>query len=256
MASETSTVRKPGSIAALGGFLATSVAVIALPLILIAVENRSPYFWHRIAWAEFLAIIVWASMGGYLSAITRRGVGGALPATGIILYSFVALSFLFMIAHAWIPANDSSDMLDRVHVAVQVLGLVVTILIVLGMYFVTASAGAAIAQPSGFVSPPRLASLLSNAREMLDRNNAATKPLMTALTALEEKISYSLQETGSITQSSEYEAFARDVAALCGEVKGAAGSGTIDGSLFQRLAATAGTLKGQVGLIADSLKRR
>jgi hypothetical protein len=128
------------------GFVATVLAILAVPVVLVPPESRSAYFWLRIVWAEFLATIVWAYLGGFAGAGLsadkgERGQGGMLRAIGVTAVTFAVISGALLIGDACLP--DSSP-LNRVHLAIQIVLAAGALVVCVFVYFtrVAADSGA------------------------------------------------------------------------------------------------------------------
>ena len=128
--------RNQSGVASLVGYAATAIAVAVIPVVLIQQDERSPYFWHRIAWTEFLTLVVWAYFSGFIWSVLpggrkRAGTGGLLPATGLVIGIYAILSFVLMVLSDW-P--------NRFHWAGQIALLVLVVF--LFVFFEYARAGA------------------------------------------------------------------------------------------------------------------
>src|ERR1017187_4132956 len=83
------------------GLVVTIAAVAAIPLVLISAQHRSENYWLKITWAEFLGVVVWLGLYGFLSTPlhpekAKTGRGGIAPAfaLGAIVYAAVSLALL------------------------------------------------------------------------------------------------------------------------------------------------------------------
>jgi len=113
------------------GFLATTVLVVAVPTLLISIQYRSHYFWHRVGWTEFLVFLLWGYLGYFLNLTTKRYIEcratpGVLPALGIVIAFYALASFGLMSLHALFP---SVDFLDRFHFAAQIIVATLSIIV-------------------------------------------------------------------------------------------------------------------------------
>ena len=107
---------------AVAGWAISALAILGVSTLLVTPEHRSPYFWHRILWAQFLAALVWAFVGSFVSNAllgrkAPRAEGGILPAFGFVVTAYAALSATLMLSHAFLPGND---FLNRFHLAGQI----------------------------------------------------------------------------------------------------------------------------------------
>jgi hypothetical protein len=243
------------SLVSLVGWLATAAAVAVIPVLVISEQDRSPYFWHRVAWSEFLTLVVWGYFSGFIWSVfpggrKRAGIGGLLPATGLIIGLYAALSFALMVLIDW-PS--------RFHWAGQVVLLVLVVL--LFVFFEYARAGAATGAeplPSGLRSPAELCAMIRLQEEKL-WSSAATPPLAgedrrlhDSLKTLREAIQHSLQQVGRIGGSQDYSSFAADAERLCAELQTA----QVNSPEAARLRATAEDLRRRVDFIATALRVR
>jgi hypothetical protein len=209
-------------LASLVGWLAMAGAVAVLPVIVVSAPDRSPYFWHRIAWTEFLTLVVWAYFGGFIFFVFPRGrirsaVGGLLPSTGLVVGIYALLSFMLMIVMDW-PS--------RFHWAGQTVLFVLVVL--LFTFFEYARAGASVGAerlPVGLRSPAELCAIIRLQEEKL-WSSVASPPLAgedrklhDSLKALREAIQYSIQHVGKIGGSQDYSVFVADVERLCAELQ-------------------------------------
>lgn len=211
-----------GSFASLAGWFATAAAVAIVPTLLVSEKDRSPDFWYRVAWAEFLALVVWGYFSGFIWFLfhggrKRAGIGGILPATGLVIGVYAVLSFVLMILSDW-P--------NRFHWAGQVVLLVVVVLLFVFFEYARLSAVTGTEPtPEGLRSPAELCALIR-----LQENNlwsSATplplagenRQLYDSLKTLREAIQYSLQNVGRIGGSQDYRAFVADTERLCTELQ-------------------------------------
>jgi hypothetical protein len=213
---------RSASVASLIGWLATAVAVAVIPAILISERDRSPYFWHRVAWTEFLVVVVWGYFSGFILSVfpggrKRAGMGGILPATGVIVTVYATVSFLLMVFSDW-P--------NRFHWAGQVILLLLVVL--LFVFFEYARTGAVAGTepiPQGMRSPAELCAIVRLQEERL-WSCAQTPPLAgedrklhDSLKALREAIQYSIQHVGRVGGTRDYATLAADVERTCDEIK-------------------------------------
>jgi hypothetical protein len=104
------------------GYAATLLVILAVPAVLIPAESRSAHFWWRVAWAAFLATIVWAYVGGLvgtaLSATKpEQPPRGMLPAIGLTAVIYAVISGALMLGNACLPESPASN---RLHLALQI----------------------------------------------------------------------------------------------------------------------------------------
>jgi len=197
------------------GAVATVIIIATVPVILVIPGDRSPYFIHRILWAEFLTLTLWAYFGGLLSGILsgkERGakIDGAAFSGGMALTSYACTSFFLMLLQAFLPENS---ILNRFHFAAQAI-LLAVIVIRFAFLLIASSAQAAGGTgllPDGVRSPDELGELLNfetNRLEQAAISSAAHEAVFKTLKLLSSKIKHSLPPTGTIGNNKDYHAFA------------------------------------------------
>ena len=93
------------------GWIVSAAAIISIPLIAIEAEYRSIYFTHRIFWSLYLSTIVWFAIGSFFIRSNdknniQRTAGGVLPALGLVLGSYAAISFSLMVFFSFLPTGE------------------------------------------------------------------------------------------------------------------------------------------------------
>lgn len=256
---ETAKKQRRGiSIAALIGFLVTAAAIIVIPLLLFSPAGRSAYFWTRIIWTEFLALLFWGFVGGlfYIFAPATpspRERGGVFPTLGVITFIYVILSFTFLLLNAVLP---NVKFLFTFQLPGQIILLLAYLVLGIGLYFSMAVArGGAQPLPQGVLSPAQLAALLKSEEEKL-ASLSSSVPLRDSIKALREKILYSLPHAGaSIGESAAYASFSQDVDGFYHEVSSLDLSVDEIKSRFTDFASKADSLRLRVDVIAESIKK-
>jgi len=245
------------------GFIVTSITIISIPLILTKPTMRSPFFWQRIAWTEFLAALVWAYIGGFFSLVipknrSIRGLGAVLPALGIIIFIYTASSFILMMIAAYFPQFSSLNMASQVYRAA---GLVI-IVVFLFFSWIT---GIADSQPipQGIHTPKELTiylqqeeNALLSRRNLIDSSEIVDKinALQISLKTLREKIQYSIPYAGRIGANNGYIDFSNAVNKLCEDCSNL-DTQLLDGAEVQSLIQRASALSSEVQNIAQELQQ-
>jgi hypothetical protein len=241
-------------IAMLVGYLVSAAVVIMIPVLLIPADQRSPYFWYKVGWVEFLTLLVWAYFGGFLRAVVppikkTAGLGGVLPITGGVILAYAFLSLLLVVLCDW-PS--------RGHWACQIILLAVAVLLIVSLTFARSGAVAGTDPiPPGVHALQDLSAMLRMQEERL-RAAAADGPLRSlsdSLKSLRETLEYSLPHVGRIGTLSEYREFAQQVEQYCSELQGI-GADAADAQKADRLRDGALQLKRQAEYIASMLKTR
>lgn len=210
--------------ATLIGFVVTSITIVLVPLILTEQISRSPFFWQRIAWTEFLAALMWAYLGGFFSLVipknsSIRGLGAILPALGIAIFFYSFSSFVLMVLVAYFPKLHSLNMSSQVYNAA---GLVI-IVVFFFFSWISGMVGAEVI-PDGVHSPTDITiSLQSQENALLAQHNYPLSSdqkdkvnmLRNSLKSLREKIQYSIPHAGRIGSDKAYAAFSNEVIQLC-----------------------------------------
>ena len=193
------------------GFVTTSLAIVLVPLILIPSTQRSQYFWYRIAWAGVLALMIWGHAFVKVGQVSPR-FAGVLPAYGILVIAYTAVSLSLMVGFAWLDPSASSN---RIHIALQVglgaLLVIVSALLVLPASF--ASAGAPVPTTAD-QRPFHLVSQIRSQEERFASGKTAVR-LSDALKMLRERILYTLDGMSGVEHSPDYGELAVRVSRLC-----------------------------------------
>lgn len=210
--------------ATLIGFVVTCITIVLVPLLLNDPASRSVYFWQRIVWTEFLAALIWAYIGGFFSLIipknrSIRGLGGVLPALGIVIFFYSISSFIMMMIAAYFPQINYLNMASQIYRAA---GLIVVIIFLFFSWISGMADTNAI--PEGVRSPKDLIialqsqenALLSQQSFLISKDHKDKVALLiNSLKSLREKIQYSIPHVGKIGSDNKYVAFSNDVIHLC-----------------------------------------
>ena len=261
---------RPTRTVALIGFLVTSLTILIVPLVLVHAADRSAYFWWRIAWTNFLALLTWSYLGGMLSVSaaikSMPRIAGVAPAYDLVVLPYAGLSFALMVCFAWLDPTDGAN---RIHMAIQVVLLAATIiasaLLYLPAYFAAAGTshdpnrdqqvrrsvplpfelGSQLRCEEERFATPGISGTLSDA----DRHLCQT------LKGLREKLMYSLDGVAGVEDSPEYREMATRVVTVCSSlsrVRAGSGSGTELDAAGREVQA----LNRMAANISSSLKRR
>ena len=193
------------TVASLIGFAVTIITIVLVPLILTDQTSRSPFFWQRIAWTEFLAALIWAYLCGFFSLVipknrSIRGLGAVLPALGVVIFFYSLTSFILMMIAAYFPQLHSLNMASQVYRAA---GLII-IMVFLFFSWVSGTADAE-SIPEGVHSPKELTISLQSQENALSAQHNNPLPseqkdtvniLRNSLKSLREKIQYSMESAG------------------------------------------------------------
>ncbi len=263
-------MKSAGSKSALGiltatiiGFAATSITIVSVPLILTEPAMRSPHFWQRIAWTEFLAALVWSYIGGFFSLVipkhrSIRGLGAVLPALGIAIFFYAASSFILMMIAAYLPHFSSLNMASQIY---KTTGLVI-IVVFLFFSWIT---GIADSQPipPGIRTPKELIiSLQREENALLSQRNLINSPeiadkiheLRISLKGIREKVQYSIPHAGRIGANNGYIDFSNAINKLCEDCSKLDAS-ALNSSILQSIIQRASALSSEVQVIAQTLRQ-
>jgi hypothetical protein len=205
-------------VSSLIGYFVTAVAAVVLPVLLVSPGDRSPYFWQKIVWTQFLVLVVWAYFSGFLwyifSAGKRpAGQGGVLPVTGIVVVGYAAVSLALV---------SFCDWSSRGHWAAQVALLVAVVVLFVFLEFARVGARSGtepIAQ--GVRTPQELAAQLRFHEDkfIVAAAESPARGIGNAIKSLRETISYSLPQVGTIGASQPYLSLVEGVQRLSSELE-------------------------------------
>lgn len=248
-------------IVAAAGWAISALAILGVSTILVTPEHRSQYFWYRVLWAQFVAALVWAFYGGFISNSllgrkAPRAEGGILPSFGIAVVAYAGLSLALMLAHAFLPEND---FLNRFHLTGQI--LLMAGVGTLCVFFNFARAGAVHGTepiPEGIRSPNELSALLKAEESRLTQGDTRDdfEPLASVLKSLRERIQYSLPHVGEIGTRSDYKLFSAAVEKACQKVATNSRQPVTAENHTAALQQELSDLALKVDMIAEGLKRR
>jgi hypothetical protein len=94
------------------GFAVTAAAIVGVSVVVVSPEGRSGHFWWQVAWACFLAAIVWTYVGGFAGA--SAGLGRAFATTAAC---YAVVSGMVLLGAAILPDTSA---LSRAHLATQI----------------------------------------------------------------------------------------------------------------------------------------
>lgn len=212
------------SLTAFIGFAVTSIAVIAIPLILNAPAGRSEYFWSRIIWTEVLVTLIWLYLSGFIYLVlpkyrSQKGLGAVLPSLGVVIFVYAFSSFAIMVLAAYFPAFNT------VNLVVQICLAAGSIVIVIFIHFSKVAGITGTDQIfDGVASPKELILQIKNQENSIasksinnqgDGDIIAT--LNNSLKNLRETIAYSIPHVGRFGNSERYQVFSKKVSDLCSD---------------------------------------
>ena len=260
---------RPPRTVAIVGFITTSLAIIVVPLVLVHAADRSPYFWWRIAWADFLALLAWSSLGGLLYASTAirsmPRIAGVVPAYDLVVMTYAALSFALLVCFAWLDPTDGPN---RIHMAIQVVLLasvvIAAALLYLPAHYATVRTSHDASGDQGTRSVRRPFELAAQLRSEEERfatpgNSGAIfdadRSLHQALKSLREKITYSLDGVAGVEDDPEYDKLAVRVVGACSSLS-AIQAGGCSGAEAAAVVREVQSLSRMVTNISNGLKGR
>lgn len=114
--------------------LVTAVGVLAIFLVLDQ-PPRPAAFWYRLAWGEFLVLLIWGTVIGFVSRVafgraSATGPQGSQPAVVVTVVVYACLSFLGLVAQALLPPDS---LWQRLHLAFQIAILAAMIVLVVAL---------------------------------------------------------------------------------------------------------------------------
>ena len=206
--------------ASVGGYLITAVGILAIGLTLTPPESRSDLFLPRMLWTEFLALLIWSTVFSFLRVASSRkeegrGVIGVLPGAKLVIIAYAILSFIVMLAHAYLP---ESVVASRTHLIVQIaLGASAGIIFVF-LSISSASAATGLERTfDGGASPADLCVLLEEQEIRVHQFPIydVWRQIERSLKTLRETVRFSLPAVGNIGVRPEYHDFAERVKSVC-----------------------------------------
>jgi hypothetical protein len=205
------------------GWIASALGIIGVAIGSLPLESRSPAFWQRILWTEFLNFIVWSAIASYnITSINKKDenktLGGVIPAFVGVIIAYSVLSFVVLLIHAFLNTADAGD---RIHLVIQIcLAVMATIILV---FLSVAKSHAGVGLERTFepgLSPHDLADLIAEqeARVRIFPTHDIWNRIGRTLKNLRESIKYSLPDVGDVGQKSYYREFSKTVASVCNEL--------------------------------------
>lgn len=234
----------------------SGVALGALGVILVPESSRSDYFWYRLLWAEMLNFIFWAGSGVYFTNSTTRNdatsrIGGIAPSVSFTTALYALISFFVMMAHSFFSGGDVAD---RIHLAVQVILLVVGSLVIIFLSISHAGTIDGLEFDHINAPPPKqLHDLLAFHEASL--HGDATTTLKGNLKLLREAVNYSLHQSLTLAQLEEYRQLAREIEQLCQTISELPSTNTAPREGFNGLNDSAVSLKAKVKFVAEQQLR-
>jgi hypothetical protein len=202
----------------LAGWLISAAATLLIATIVVPEASRSQYFWYRVCWTQFLLFGFWASAGFYLVTPENRRdhvtrFGAIAPTICLVVGLYALLSFSAMVIHAFAPATSLGS---RIHLVVQVVLFTAAALSV--VFLSMARTGAATGldfDKAKALPPPELHDLVALHESLLPNADEAANELKAVTKQLRETLLYSLNASGFLAESTEYQSFSREVQQLC-----------------------------------------
>ena len=211
---------------AFAGWCVTAITILVVALLLVSEESRSAYFWYRLAWTQVLCLFVWAGIFLYLFAALRPSerLGAIAPTIAIIVLTYASISFLLMLVDA---VQSEAGRTSRAHLILQIILLSA---VSLGVILLSISRIFSIA---GFEPGNKNEFTL---RELQDRlyarevslNGPAQNGLQASVKQLRETLLYSLSESSTLSQRSEFQELGREIVAFCDSMAECLQSGASD----------------------------
>jgi hypothetical protein len=242
------------------GWLVTALATVLISVLIIPSQSRSPHFWHRVGWTEFLLLMFWGSVGFYLftprvSKDNVKRFGGIAPTISIVTAIYVALSFSAMLLHAFLPQSDISN---RVHWIAQILlfSLAAMCAVFLSMARAGATSGLAL-DSSKTMSPRQIHDLLAlHETSLTSQSDDTQNELKSRIKQLREAILCSLHDSSNLAQLPEYQEYCLTIRGFCTAIDRYTKHGGDETEVRNELDETARYLTTRVQFISSKQVRR
>lgn len=198
------------------GWFITALAIVLVALLIAPEENRSDYFWYRVVWTEVLCFLFWGNAYFYIfvSAAQKDSVsrfGGIAPTLSIVTATYAILSFSVMVIHAFISGGDTGS---RVHWILQIVFFAVAALSVVFLSISRAAATSGLGFDNAKALTPKYLHDLLAIQESSLRSPEAHS-LKASIKELREALIYSLNESASLAEISDYQDLSRQIKTLC-----------------------------------------
>ncbi len=241
----------------IAGWFITALAIFIVALSVIPEESRSDYFWYRVIWSEVLNLLFWGSASFYIlvSAAQKDLVtrfGGIAPTISIVTATYAILSFTVMVIHAFIPGDDAAS---RVHWILQVVffaGASLSI-VFLSISRAAATSGLEFDREKAF-TPNELHDLLAVQEASL--RSLSSRDLKANVKQLREALVYSLSESASLAEISEYRELSNAIKTLCDSLAGLPSSSEVPTDRVNSLNETAISLTAKTKMVSAIQIRR
>ncbi|HOV89407.1 MAG TPA: hypothetical protein PKW07_01680 [Syntrophorhabdaceae bacterium] len=205
----------------LAGWFITALTIFLVATLIVPEEIRSGYFWYRVIWAEVLCLLFWGSASFYIlvsvaqkDPVTR--FGGIAPTISIVTSTYAILSFSVMVIHTFMSEGDTAN---RVHWILQIVFFAVAALSVVFLSISRAAATSGLGfDGANALTPKELHDLLVVHESSL--RSPATQSLKASIKQLREALIYSLNESASLADLSDYQDLSREIKALCESMTG------------------------------------
>jgi hypothetical protein len=208
------------------GYFLAAFAGFGIALALSTPDQRDGAFWLRLAWTEFLILLVYLPLFSFFRAVVNPARGpkpliGVLPAAEIVVLIYGFASFVLM----WL--NATSTVPNSWHLALQIaLGFLAgTIFTLMNVAHSSASIGLG-KKFAPSASPAELSVRLFAAESMVKVSAPKDSgvPLVNGIKRLGEVVKYSLSHVSKPSLSEQYQEFAEQVQSFCAEVELVSGS--------------------------------
>ncbi len=210
----------------IAGYFLAAFAALGLALSLSSPDQRDGAFWLRLAWTEFLILLVYLPFFSFLRAAFSpepgsKSVIGVLPAAKIVVLVYSLASFVLM----WL--NATSVIPNSWHLALQIaLGFFAGTLFTL-MSIAHSSASTGLEKNFAPFSSPADLSVRLFAAESLVKVSApkdSGQTLANGIKSLGEAVKYSLSHVSKPSLAKQYQEFSEQVQSFCAEVESVSGS--------------------------------
>src|SRR4030042_6163560 len=136
------------------GYLSFAIVFFLVPIILISPDSRSDYFWIKILWAEFLLLLMWMTIGGFLFTVVVEKyprIAGVLPSLSIVIGIYSLLSISVMILSSFLP---DTNFYWKFHLIFQLIISAIAISITCFLSITPITAGTGSMSIDNSISPP------------------------------------------------------------------------------------------------------
>jgi hypothetical protein len=228
------------------GWLITASTTAFVATLCVTPEDRSCFFWHRVSWTEFLILLFWGSCALYLlvpavSNDARSRIGGIALTIPVVTAAYVAVSFVALVVHAYVP---ESSLATRVHWIFQLVSVALFALTTVVLFVARAGAEVrvGITGPKS-MSPQQLAELLAVHESPISGDaGSSSARLSLNIAKLRETLVHSLHDSGSLAGLPEYQLLCAEIREFCVSLGECAGTKASNQDCHTRLIDTAGRI--------------